>query len=65
MKHPTDNAGAWTQGRKTEAEPIKMQKRIGSTTYQVNVYFSPIATETMDDKILRLVRNEIRDGRAA
>ena len=59
MKHPTNNAGAKTQGRKVEAEPIKLQKRIGSTTYRVNVYFSDTAMETMDDKILRLIRNEI------
>ena len=37
----------------------QFSRRIGSTTYQVNVYFSDIATETMDDKILRLIRNEI------
>ena len=57
MKHPTNNAGARTQGRKVEAEPIKLQKRIGSTTYEVAVHFSQTSKETLDDKIMRLIRN--------
>lgn len=36
--------------------PFSMRRRIGSTTYEVAVYFSGEAGETMDDKILRLVR---------
>lgn len=35
-----------------------MRKRIGSTTYQVAVHFSQTGGETMNDKILRLIRNE-------
>ena len=31
---------------------------IGKTTYIVNMYFSNTSTETIQDKILRLVRNE-------
>lgn len=33
--------------------------RIGGTTYKVKVVFNESATETMEDKILRIVRNEI------
>ena len=33
--------------------------RIGGTTYKVKVVFYESATETMEDKILRIVRNEI------
>lgn len=33
-------------------------KRIGSTTYRVSVHFSNTSRETVDDKILRLMRNE-------
>jgi hypothetical protein len=33
-----------------------MKKRIGSTAYEVAVYFSAESGETLDDKILRLVR---------
>ena len=32
--------------------------RIGSTTYKVKVVFNDSSTETMEDKILRLIRND-------
>lgn len=35
-------------------------KRIGKTTYMVNVHFSTTSKETMSDKIMRLVQNDIR-----
>jgi L-lactate utilization protein LutC len=38
--------------------PTIMLKRIGSTTYEVSVYFSNTSKETMNDKISRLIRNE-------
>jgi len=41
-----------------EAEPIMLQKRIGSTLYTVNAYFSSTESETLADKILRLARND-------
>ena len=33
--------------------------RIGSTTYKVKVVFNDSSTETMEDKILRIIRNEV------
>ena len=36
--------------------------RIGSTTYKVKVVFNDSSTETMEDKILRIVRNEALDN---
>ena len=33
-------------------------RRIGSTTYKVRVEFSENATETIEEKILRMVKNE-------
>ena len=33
-------------------------RRIGGTTYKVKVVFSDTEKETMEDKILRIVRNE-------
>ena len=36
-----------------------MTRRIGSTTYKVKVVFNEDGTETMEDKILRLIRNEV------
>ena len=36
--------------------------RIGGTTYKVKVVFNDRGTETMEDKILRIVRNEALDN---
>lgn len=33
-------------------------RRIGSTTYKIRVHFSDTGTETMNDKIVRLIENE-------
>ena len=33
-------------------------RRIGGTTYKVRVCFSKTAQETLEDKILRMIRNE-------
>lgn len=35
-----------------------MTRRIGNTTYKVRVYLSDTASETFEDKVLRLVRND-------
>lgn len=36
-------------------------KEIGKTTYVVRVHFSKISKETMNEKIKRLLKNEIQD----
>lgn len=36
-------------------------KKIGKTTYKVRVHFSDTSTETMSDKIKRMLQNEIRN----
>ena len=36
-----------------------MTKRIGNTTYKVKIAFSENSTETMEDKIVRIIKNEI------
>ncbi len=36
-----------------------MTRRIGSTTYKVKVVWGESGTETMEDKILRIIRNEV------
>jgi hypothetical protein len=43
----------------SENEPLKMRKRIRSTTYDVYVYFSKTSRETLKDKIIRMARNEV------
>ena len=35
-----------------------MTRRIGGTTYKVKVVFNETASETLEDKILRIIRNE-------
>ncbi len=42
----------------TTREPLILQKRIGATTFTVNVRFSESATETLEDKIRRLIQRE-------
>ena len=51
----TGAAGTAQEGR----EPVKLLKRIGSTTYEVNVRFSNTSKETMEDKLLRLIEREV------
>ena len=41
------------------AGPFKMRRTIRSTAYEVDVYFSQTSRETLTDKILRLIRNEV------
>ena len=41
------------------ADTSRFSKRIGSSLYKVSVYFSEDSTETIDDKILRLAKNEL------
>lgn len=41
-----------------EREPLILSRRIGSTTFLINVYTNTEAKETLNDKILRLVERE-------
>ena len=36
-------------------------RRIGRTTYNVAVHFSQTSRETINDKILRLIKNDVQD----
>ena len=46
-------------GNEKEKQGFYMiNRRIGSTIYRVRVYGSETATETMEDKILRLICND-------
>ena len=42
-----------------KAEQPDLVKRIGSTIYHVKVHFNPNSKETMQDKIIRMLRNEV------
>ena len=51
-------ADAATASRAPENTPA-MVKKIGKTTYKVHVHFSNTSTETMSDKIKRMLKNEL------
>ena len=55
--------GKQSAGARTES--MRMRKRIGSTVYEVRVHFNQDAKETMDDVIMRIIRNEARSGKVA
>ena len=44
---------------------FSMNRRLGSTTYKITVHFSDDAAATMEDKILRIIRNsaDTADGK--
>ena len=44
--------------QKTSENTAVMYRRIGSTTYKVKVVFSDNGSETLEEKILRMIRNE-------
>ena len=41
-----------------ETKGIFLTRHIGKTTYKVRIHLSETANETMEDKILRLIRND-------
>jgi hypothetical protein len=42
-----------------EREPVKLLRRIGSTTVEITVHFSNTSKETMEDKLLRMIEREV------
>ena len=42
-----------------EAEPVKLLRRIGSTTVEITVHFSNTSHETLEDKLLRMIGREV------
>ena len=36
-----------------------IKRRIGTTTFTINVHFSDTAKESIEDKMLRLIKNDI------
>lgn len=53
------NAVAKAQDEFIHAEPLNAQKRIGSTVYELKVYVKNNTGETAEEKILRLIRNDL------
>jgi len=42
-----------------ESTPGTFKRRIGNTVYRVNVHYSNTSKETINDKITRLVKNDV------
>jgi hypothetical protein len=40
-------------------ESLVLFRRIGSTTYRVGIYFNPAAKETLNEKVCRLLKNDL------
>ena len=58
-KVPSPTAGM-TFPRPKPDTPPSMVKKIGKTTYRVWAHFSETSTETMEDKIKRMLKDEVR-----
>jgi hypothetical protein len=41
------------------ANSSRFKKRIGSVIYEVGIHFKKDATETLDKKVLRLIKNDM------
>jgi hypothetical protein len=39
--------------------PPQMTPKLGNTTYEVYIHFSQTSRETLTDKVMRLIRNDI------
>jgi len=44
---------------KATPEPFVLYRQIGSTAYRVKLSFSPDAKETLDEKVRRLLKNDL------
>lgn len=49
-----------TMNVQPEQNAPALVRKIGKTTYKVRVHFSTTSTETMSDKIKRMLKNEVR-----
>ena len=41
-------------------EPFVLHRQVGSTTYRIRLHFNPNAKETLDDKVRRLLKNDLQ-----
>lgn len=52
----TENTNTTTDTTKQENDRPALIKKIGKTTYRVHIHFSTTSTETMSDKIKRMLK---------
>ena len=46
----------------TTPEPFVLRRQIGSTTFRVRLFFNPDARETLDEKVRRLLKNDLQSA---
>ena len=56
----TNNPSKTTTSTAVPETPPSMVKKIGNITYRAWAHFSETSTETMEDKIRRMLQNEVR-----
>jgi thioredoxin reductase len=59
MNTTAEKSVAVTSGGNAASEPVKLLRRIGSTTVEVTVHFSQTSKETMADIVRRLLEREV------
>ena len=59
-KEPRTMQTANTIPARAPEDAPALVKKIGKTTYKVRVHFSTTSTETMSDKIKRMLKNEMQ-----
>ena len=60
MSNETSTTETIIYPKATPQTPPALVKKIGKTTYRVWAHFSTTSTETMEDEIERLLREEVR-----
>ena len=58
-KNPITQGGMLIRNETPAMQNNCMTRHIGRTQYTIGVFFSDAAKETMEDKILRMIRNEV------
>ena len=48
---------------KSNAQSSRFSQRIGSTVYSVSVYFKEGSKETLEDKMIRMMKSDLNNGR--
>ena len=46
----------------TSPEPYVIKRQIGSTLYKVGIHFNPNAKETLNEKVRRLLQNDLKSA---
>jgi len=50
------------EATKSTADSNTFSKKMGKATYDVHIFFSKTSKESFNDKLLRLIKNDIANG---